>query len=96
MESKFVTTEQRKNQRIQSSLTLLLEACRHWAGSFENPRLIEQIVDMEFVLNRLDMTDCSEDSIDELEEVTVNLIANMDRFLKSIGQEGIAINFTKH
>ncbi len=96
MESKLASSDQRKNQRIQSSLTLLLDACRHWAGSFENTALIDQIADMEFILTRLDLADCSEDSIDELEKVTVNLIANMDKFLKSIGQEGIAIGFTRH
>ena len=96
LEGEVVLLDQRKNQRIQSSLTLLLDACRNWAGSFENSCLVDQISDMEFVLSRLDLADCSENSVDELEKVTVNLIANMDKFLKSIGQEGLEIISTKH
>ncbi len=51
---------------------------------------------MEFILNNLDLADCSDDSIHELESVTMDLIANMDEFLKSLGQEGIEFNLLKH
>ena len=86
----------RKSQRIQSSLSLLLGACRHWAESFDNPDLLEQIANMEFILTRLELSNCSEHSVDELEEVTLNLVTNMDRFLKSVGQGGIEFNLIKH
>ena len=96
MESKFSSPDKRKSQRIQSSLNLLLDACRHWAESLDNTRLLEQITDMEFILSRLDLDSCSEDSVNELERVTMNLITNMDRFLKSMGQEGIEFRCVKH
>ena len=51
---------------------------------------------MEFILNNLDLADCSDDAVFELEDVTINLITNMDQFLKSMGQEGIEFNLLKH
>jgi hypothetical protein len=75
---------------------LLLEACRHWAKSFDNPKLLNQISDMKYVLNHLDLEGCSDDSVNELESVTMTLITNMDQFLKSMGQEGIEFNLVKH
>jgi hypothetical protein len=75
---------------------LLLEACRHWAESFDNPKLLNQISDMKYVLTHLDLEGCSDDSVNELESVTMTLITNMDQFLKSMGQEGIEFNLVKH
>lgn len=96
MKSETVSDNRRKNQRVQSSLMLLLEACRHWATSFDNPTLLNQITDMKYVLNHLDLEGCSDDSVNELESVTMTLITNMDQFLKSMGQEGIEFNLVKH
>jgi len=75
---------------------LLLEACRHWAKSFDNPKLLNLISDMKYVLTHLDLEGCSDDSVNELESVTMTLITNMDQFLKSMGQEGIEFNLVKH
>lgn len=96
MKCEVVSDNRRKNQRVQSSLMLLLEACRHWAKSFDNPKLLSQISDMKYVLNHLDLEGCSDDSVNELESVTMTLITNMDQFLKSMGQEGIEFNLVKH
>ena len=96
MHNSIMIEKTRKNQRIQSSLNLFLGACRHWAKSFDNPGLLEQITNMEFVLNKLELSNCSDDSVNELEKVTVNLVTNMNRFLKSVGQETIEFNLIKH
>ena len=89
-------TNKRINQRVQSSLTLLLEACRHWAESFNNSELLEQIIDMEFILSHLDQANCTDDSVQRLENVTMNLISNMDQFMKSMGEEGLEFKLVKH
>ncbi len=96
MKSETELENKRKSQRVQSSLTLLLEACRHWAESFNNPELLEQVVEMEYILNHLDQADCSDDSVHKLEDVTMNLISNMDQFLKSMGEEGLEFKLVKH
>ena len=96
MNTENLTDDMRKSQRIQSSLTLLLDACNHWADSFENPGLLDQVTEMELVLKSLDLANCSNQSVGELEKVTITLINNMDKFLKSIGQEGIEFDLTKH
>ena len=88
--------KKRKTERIQSSLTLLLDACRYWADAFDNTELLNQIMDMEFVLSRLDLASCPDDSVNEIENVTINLVTNMDRFLKSMGEEGIAFSAVQH
>ncbi len=96
MENEIVSIDKRKSHRIYSSLGLLLEACRHWAESLENADLLDQISDMEFLLHHMGLADCSDNSISELEQVTTNLISNMDQFLKSMGMEGIDFSMTKH
>ncbi len=96
MKSEIELENKRKSQRVQSSLTLLLEACRHWAESLDNSKLLKQVVEMEFILDHLDQADCSDDSVHKLENVTMNLISNMDQFLKSLGDKGLEFKLVKH
>ena len=88
--------DKRKRERVYSSLRLFLDACELWGKTFENTDLLEQIQEMEENVHQLDFTGCSNDTIDEIESATINLIENMDQVLKSIGAQGIRYSGQKH
>ena len=88
--------ERHKRERIHSSIKLFLDACELWGKTFDNDDLLEQIRDMEEIVNRLDIKDCSEDTIYQIEDATLTLIDNMDQVLKSFGSQGIIYQGSKH
>jgi hypothetical protein len=88
--------DRHKRERVSSSIKLFLDACELWGKTFKNYDLLEQVRDMEDILNRLDLDDCTEDTICQIEKATLTLIGNMDQVLRSFGSQGIIYHGLKH
>ncbi len=86
----------RRQQRMQSSLQLFLEACRLWGETFENDELLCQADEMEEELDQLNIEECSEEMVTQVEAATVQLINSMDNLFKAMGGPGFCHGRLKH
>ena len=85
-----------RRHRMQSSLSLFLEACRLWGQTFENDMLLCHADDMEEELDLIKMDECSEEMVRKVEDATVQLVDSMDNLLKAMGNPGFCDGKLKH
>jgi len=86
----------RQKERVYSSIRLFLDACEIWGKIFNNEELLAQVRDIEEILQHLDLNDCTDATVSEIENATLNLIDNMDQVLKSFGAQGLVFRGPKH
>ena len=88
--------DNKKQERIKSSMMLFFDACKLWGRIFNNDDLVVHIQEAEDNFKAIDFNNCSEESIQLIERATSQLLTNMDNTLKSLGLEGITYKGTKH
>ncbi len=91
-----VNTERRNRERLRSSIRLFLDACEFWGETFDNGDLITQLQEIADTIQGVEIKDCSEDMVGEIERATMDLISNMDQVLKYLGTSGIRYQGIKH
>lgn len=85
-----------RQHRMQSSLQLFLEACRLWGQTFENDELLCRIEAMGEELQQMELSECSEELVKQVEEATVQLVDSMDNLFKALGGQGFCHGRFKH
>ena len=85
-----------RQQRLHSSLQLFLQACRLWGRTFENDELLHRVEEMARELQAMQLQECPEEMVQQVEKATVQLIESMDRLFRSMGAPGLRWEEIKH
>ncbi len=86
----------RISEKLRSLVEVFMDACQVWINYSNDDEFLSEIKKVQYDLNTLDMDNCSEHDIQNIQTMTMQMLDEINNSLKASGYGGLRYRGIKH